>query len=355
MNKRQKAILKKRLRNEKEILKNIEEVYKTALLDVETSLKIYHDRILADGNDTSAIYQYEHQMAIKQQLDVILDKMNEENYQNISDYLLDCYEEGYLSTLYQIQGTGIPLLMPINQSMVFDAVMHNTKLKRPLYEALGYDVDKLKREISNELARGIIQGSAWTDIARNIRYKTKVSKNKAYTIARTEGARITSMAVIDSQEQAKEMGADIVKRWDATLDGKTRAEHRELDGQVREIDEDFEVAGYKAKGPLMFGIAHMDIRCRCASFTDPRWAMNKGKLYKRNSFTDELMEFDDNKSYEDFKKEFWSNENIKFMKYVQDLQKKHEITDFDLLKKAMTEKEYEKYSQLLKDSPIYGK
>lgn len=355
MNKRQKAVLKKQLRNEKEILENIKEVYQKALNDVEMQLKIYRDRILANGEDTSAIYQFQHQMAIKDQLDKILDKMNDENYQNISDYLLDCYDEGYLGTLYQIQGAGIPLLMPINQSMVLDAVMHNTKLKKSLYEALGYDVDVLKREISNELARGITQGSAWIDIARNIRYKAKISQNKAYTIARTEGGRITSMAVVDSQEKAQEMGADVVKQWDATLDGKTRPEHRELDGQVKEINELFEGGGYKAKAPRMFGIAHMDINCRCASLTIPRWDLNKGKQYKRNSFSDELMEFDNNKSYEKFKKDFFSDENISFMNYIEKLQEEYGTSNFNVIKKAMTEKEYKKYSQLLKDSPIYGK
>lgn len=341
------------MKSEKEILKALKDSYKLALDDVEANLKIYRDRIIADDEDTSAIYQYEYQMAIKEQLDDILDRMTDDNYEYISDYLFNCYERGYLGTLYQIQGCGVPLLMPINQNMTLDAIMKDTKLSKPLYKKLGFDVAVLKSEIASELVRGIAQGESWAVIARNIRHRSKVSQSKAFTIARTEGGRIQSMAIIDSQNHAKDVGADVVKRWDATLDGKTRPEHRELDGQVREIEEDFEVMGYKAKAPRMFDVAHLDINCRCASLTIPRWDLGNG-FTKRNSFTDELMEFDDSMSYDSFKKQFFSDENMEFMQFVNDLQDKYSVTNFDTIKRAMNEEEYKKYSELLKKNPIYG-
>lgn len=45
------------------------------------------------------------------------------------------------------------------------------------------------------------------------------------------------------------MGIKIKQQWLATLDGKTRHEHRMLDGQTVDIGEPFEVGGYKIRYP----------------------------------------------------------------------------------------------------------
>ena len=68
-------------------------------------------------------------------------------------------------------------------------------------------------------------------------------------IVRTEGHRIQIQSAMDAQQLAKDHGADIVKQWDATLDDRTRETHRMLDGQIRELDEPFEVGGMQADAP----------------------------------------------------------------------------------------------------------
>ena len=49
--------------------------------------------------------------------------------------------------------------------------------------------------------------------------------NKAIRITVTEGHRVQNEAKIDALHRAKDEGADIVKQWHATLDGKTRPSH----------------------------------------------------------------------------------------------------------------------------------
>ena len=82
-------------------------------------------------------------------------------------------------------------------------------------------------------------------------------------IARTESGRVTSVTRQQSQQHAKELGIKAKKKWISTLDGDTRNTHRQLDGQIREIDEYFEVGGLKTLQPHMFGIASEDCNCRC--------------------------------------------------------------------------------------------
>ncbi len=100
----------------------------------------------------------------------------------------------------------------------------------------------------------------------------------AYRIARTEGHRITNAATFDAQLKAKDSGADIVKQWDAALDKRTRPHHAQLDGQIREIDKPFEVAGRKAMYPGGFGVAGEDINCRCACLQRAKWALDEDEL-----------------------------------------------------------------------------
>jgi hypothetical protein len=50
---------------------------------------------------------------------------------------------------------------------------------------------------------------------------------------------------IDSYKRAESMGIKMLQVWMATLDGRTRHEHRQLDGQKRKVGEPFEVEGEK--------------------------------------------------------------------------------------------------------------
>ena len=45
---------------------------------------------------------------------------------------------------------------------------------------------------------------------------------------------------------------------------KTRKAHRLLDGQIRELDEPFEINGHKAMYTSNSGSPSLDINCRCA-------------------------------------------------------------------------------------------
>ena len=99
-----------------------------------------------------------------------------------------------------------------------------------------------------------------------------------------------------------------MKQWDASLDKKTRKSHRELDGQIRELDEPFEVNGHKAMQPGGFGRPEEDINCRCALLQRARWAL--GNNYTKwdedapieiaDDGTSQLVKIDAN-SYKEFK------------------------------------------------------
>lgn len=296
MNSREKEVLQAQLNAEKEVLKQLEKQYKRALHDIEERVKLFDfdlnrldNAMSEEGLDDAAkavlqsqrrsrVYQKQYQEALRGQISGILDKLHGDEYATIQQYLDDSYVSGFVGTMYDIAGQGVPLIMPIDQAAAVRAVQLESKVKKGYYDALGVDIKDLKKSIKAEVSRGIATGMNYSDIARNINNVSKTGLSNAKRIARTEAHRIQQASTMDAQRAAKEKGADVVKMWDATLDGKTRTTHRHLDGQIREIDEDFEVGGMKAKAPGYFGRAAEDINCRCVSLTRARWALDEDEL-----------------------------------------------------------------------------
>ena len=299
MNSRQKETLEIQIKNEKTAIRDLKKQYEKALTDINAKIRA----LQTDEITQSKIYQIEYQKALKGQIEAILDNLNSNQYDSINDYLNKSYEDGFIGTLYDLQGQGIPLIFPINQDQVARAIVTNSKISEGLYNKLGVDTTALKKAIRTELTRGIAQGMSYTDMARNIENQIRIGLNRAIRIARTEGHRISIESSLDAMHKAKDRGADIVKQWDATMDGRTRPHHRELDGQVRELDEPFEVAGMKVNAPHQFGKASEDVNCRCVVLQRARWAIDDEEYTKMNGETNELVHLKE-RDYQSFKKAY---------------------------------------------------
>lgn len=309
MNRKQKEVQQVFLDNEKAVLKKLEANYQDALDEINSKIELLLAR--QDADMQHVIYQVEYQKALKTQVQSILEQLQANEFETVSEYLTKSYEDGFIGTMYDLQGQGIPLVIPIDQTQVVAAIQHETKLSESLYTALGRDITDLRKKIAGEISRGITSGMMYSEIARNVSNWAMIPKNNAMRIARTEAHRIQCKATSDAQFKAKEKGAVVVKQWDASLDGKTRDTHRQLDGQIRELEEPFEVAGHKAMFPGGFGIAAEDINCRCALLQRARW--NLGNDYTKWS-PDAPIEISDDgtaqltiieaKNYKEFQKKY---------------------------------------------------
>ena len=307
MNKREKEILQAQLNNEKAVLKQLEEMYKESLLEINSKIEILMAR--QDADLQHVIYQVEYQKALKTQIQAILENLQTGEFETISAYLSKSYEDGFIGTMYNLQGQGIPLIFPIDQEQVLQAIQTESNLKTTLYEAMGLDVKELQKKIAGEISRGIAGGQLYTEIARNVAGYARIPKNNAMRIVRTEAHRIQTKATMDACKKAESKGADVVKQWDASLDKRTRGSHRRLDGEIRELDEPFS-NGLQYPGDPD-GDASEVINCRCALLQRARWAVD-------NDFTkwgeDAPVMIDDDgitqfhnieaKNYDDFKKQY---------------------------------------------------
>lgn len=307
MNKAQKEVQQTQLNAEKKVIRLLERVYEQAKKDCEQKIRELSARTDME-NLQSVIYQKQYQQMLVDQLESILYDLQEGQFTNIADYLQKSYVNGYTGVYYDIgKVTGIPVVMPIRQDQVVKAVQTDSKLSTSLYNKLGEDVTYLKKSIRAELSRGIASGSTWNQmavhIAKGMNSPFRKAYNNAIRIARTEGHRIQNEAALDAQDEAKKKGANVVKQWDATLDDRTRPDHQAADGQIREIDEPFDVGGEKMKAPGVGGSAKNVCNCRCCLLQRAKWALDEDEL-------EELKEraaffgLDKSKDFEEFKQKY---------------------------------------------------
>lgn len=293
MNKRQKLVQQQFIDNEEAVIKRLKAVYNQSLKDVTEQSRKFQAEIMqlqalideeADeatkatlkSMQQSKIYQKQYQDAMKKQINGILDTMQVEEFKTVDEYLKKCYEDGFIGTMYDLQGQGIPMCMPLDQESMVRAVQTDSKISQGLYQRLGEDVDLLKRKITAQVSRGIATGMTFQQVAQQLSNYTNIGYNNAVRIARTEGHRIQVQSTMDACYKAKDIGADVVKQWDSALDKRTRESHAKVDGEIRELDKPF-------SNGLMFpgdpnGKAAEVVNCRCALLQRAKWALDDKEL-----------------------------------------------------------------------------
>ena len=364
------------LDNEEVVIKRLKTVYNKSLEDITDKaaklqkefeeLESIYDNIeneeekkVLKSRMRSKVYQKQYQESLKKQVSGIIDKLHDEDYKTVSEYLEKCYDDGFIGTMYDLQGQGIPMCFPLDQESMVRAVQLDSKISEGLYNHLGENYSLLKKRITAEVSRGIASSMTYGQVAQQLAAKmTGIYKNPggalAYSmrIARTEGHRIQCQATMDACYNAKDRGANIVKQWDATLDARTRNSHIAVDGEWKELDEKF-------SNGLMFpgdpsGRAEEVIHCRCALLQKSRDSLKNG-FTKMNNFTKQLETFESPEDYAEFKKAFFSKENKAYMNHVQSMEEKYKTKDFAKVLDKMDTREYNRYSKLVKQNPVFNK
>lgn len=319
MNNRQKQVQKQFLKDEKEIIKKLEDIYDQALTDINekirnltfkiNDLKLEYSWLEDDDPEKeriksmiqSKIYQKQYQEQLRRQVDGILQRMDIAEFTNISDYLDTCYTNAFVGTVFDAHGQGVPVIMPIDQEAMVRAVQLESKISKGLYTKLGEDVDLLKKKITAQVSRSISTGMTYSQTAKALESETNIGRNKAVRIARTEGHRVQTTATMDAMKKAKEKGANVVKQWDSTLDDRTRESHTKVDGEIRELDEPFS-NGLDFPGSPN-GKAGEVVNCRCALLQRAKWALDEGELQTLQDRA-KYFKLDKSKQFKDFKNKY---------------------------------------------------
>lgn len=315
MNKWEREITKYQLEDEKRTIAELKAVYAKARDDLKARIEELGVRYDETGLE-SVIYQKKYQEAIKSQVDSALNQLLSKEYTTIDDFLKDSYNNGFVGNMYLLHQQKIPLAIPIDNKSVVKALQTDSKLSRryykgnPLRNRVNENVDLLKTRVRSNLSRGIAQGQSWGDIAVNIASgmssPMRRALNDSIRIARTEGHRVQQQGFLDAGFEAIKNGADVLKQWDATLDGRTRDEHREVDGTIIKWDEEFDVGGEKMEAPSVGGSARNVCNCRCCLLQRAKWALDEDELETLQERAD-YFELDKSEQFKTFRKNYLKN------------------------------------------------
>lgn len=133
----------------------------------------------------------------------------------------------------------------------------------PPEKMLDIPKDKIwnKQKMTSQLTQGILQGESVPELARRLRSVTDMDEVASLRNARTMANGAQNAGRVDSYKAAQGMGIKLSQQWLATLDGRTRHNHRQIDGEVVEIGKEFS-NGCKFPGDPD-GRPHEVYNCRC--------------------------------------------------------------------------------------------
>ncbi|MDC0827000.1 phage minor head protein [Lactococcus petauri] len=246
--------------------KKLHSYYETLLKDVNKQVELWLDKY----NDLSFSkkIEFERLLNINNEIRQIIGQPSIDIAETIKSHVITEGHNGYNSVYYGIESKyNVNLNFSFLDDSYLKALMNSPVAGKTLSQRLYKYRSRLAKQISDAISRGMAFGYSYSRIAQEIATISEASYRQALRIARTEGGRIRSNTTQKGYQEAKSKGVDLQKQWVATLDVRTRQDHGQLDGQIREVDELFEVNGYKGQGPRLFGIAEEDINCRCTTVT----------------------------------------------------------------------------------------
>lgn len=263
MSKYQKEIESLLNKSESNINQELQALYKELANEMTKEIVELNDQIEKDDNFSKKL-QKELLEFIRSQMYAKANQLEENQRKIMYDFLKRNASTSYNELFYEFEmSEEIPLSFALLTDKQIATIINTPVAGRKLSTRLKGNSSKMKKNLNRVLTRGFSKGWSTQKMAAQIAEIGGANYRRAMNIARTESGRVTSVTRQQSQQHAKELGIKAKKKWISTLDGDTRNTHRQLDGQIREIDEYFEVGGLKTLQPHMFGIASEDCNCRC--------------------------------------------------------------------------------------------
>ena len=268
--------------------RKIRDVYKDAGYDLRDKFDAFLKRHkakgaemlkkLRDGEITQAEYhrwmrgqvfvgkQWERKI---DQVSRIMDDANREAVMVVRQGSFDVFAENYNYAAYQLEKRvkGVVSFDLYNQESVARLVKKNPKMLPEWKINERKDYAWNRKKVENAITQGIIQGEGIDEITDRLSNSLiTTNESKMRTFSRTAMTGAQNAGRLKQMEDAEEEGIKVKKKWVATLDNRTRDTHADLDGQIVDYDEPFEVDGKEIMFPGDPSCAYPELvyNCRCS-------------------------------------------------------------------------------------------
>lgn len=250
----------------KQLEKEIAEEYKTAVREMEEKLQAYlnkteaqrqvQEQLWKDGSITKKEYTdwcYRHEMVGKRweaMRDTLAEDMHHTNEialgitkgkmpdvyalnANYATYQLE--HDGKIDTSFTLYSHDTAEYLLGDQRQL----MPKPSAKKAREIAANKDLQWNKEKIQSAVLQGVLQGEAPHQVAERLRSVGQMNYNASVRYARTMTTSAQNAGRYEAYRRAKNLGVDLTIEWMATLDHRTRHDHRLMHGQRTEVDKPF--------------------------------------------------------------------------------------------------------------------
>lgn len=159
----------------------------------------------------------------------------------IEGRLPEVYAENYNYGTWQVESAvGVDTAYALQDASTVQRLLtdHDSYLPKPSVN-VAKDVAWNRRLIASQITQGVLLGESIPKIAKRMQDVTGANRAAAVRLARTSTTAAENAGRVDSYKRAKGLGIKVQQEWVATLDGRTRSSHRQLDGEKVEVGEKF--------------------------------------------------------------------------------------------------------------------
>ena len=257
--------------------KRISKEYAQAEKDIQVKIDDYFNRFrlkdqkwqewVADGKKTAAEYKKwrTDQMAVGKRWESLKQTVAEDFAHAdqiarsiVKGYMPEVYATNFNYGTYEVEvGAKVDTSFTLYDRQTVERLMRDDpdmlpapgkKVSKEIAE--GKAVKWNRQQLQSVMTQGILQGESIPKLATRLAKEVGDSDRKAaIRNARTMATGAQNAGRVDSYKRAEGMGIEMEQEWIATLDMRTRHEHRQLDGQKRKVGEPFTVDGYKIMFP----------------------------------------------------------------------------------------------------------
>lgn len=243
--------------------KTLKRAYTSLLRDMNNVISNTYAK-LDDSDLINSLMKYHRKDNVEQTLTSLINEFSKAKYKGMYDQLreqlLFAYQY-YYTGLTEVSGRKYKLL-PLKKEWL-TATIENEIAGLTLKETLQRDRQNIIYSLKSNLIQGVNNGESYSTMAKRMQKVVNNDYQKAVRIARTETHRVKEAGTYESALKGEKAGIKQMKTWNSSNDGRTRKEHRRLDGKTIPMDEYFRVGSAKALKPGATGRAEQDINCRC--------------------------------------------------------------------------------------------
>ena len=244
---------------ERELAKRYKAAYQSALSRLAA--------LYAKIGDEPTLLEAKRYNKLANMLKAIADEykvLTKQSISKVESSLIKTFTEAAYRTQWAVdQATGIEIAFPVLPVDTIRASVYSEASGLTFIQTMKKNSAANLVKLSQQITQGLALGESYAKTARRVKDTFQGGYSDAIRVVRTEAGRNMNEGHLKTYEAAQEAGVEMVKKWVATLDGRTRDSHGHLDGKAADENGLFWIGSDSAPAPGLFALPKNKINCRC--------------------------------------------------------------------------------------------